>query len=164
MKKILFLTISLLLAGCSASRQATKASETLSRDTMTNKTTDTTIDRTEQEQTVAEQERNEEVITVITVYDTSQPTDPATGTPPVKVCTEQIRRTLTSARQEAKIESTSTEMQTTCQTTDEHSEQTTIVDATSRRGMNAAQRILCTIGVLTIAGIVGGLLWQWCRR
>ena len=112
MKKILFLTIS-LLAGCSASKQAMKSSETLFRDTMTTETTDTTTDRTEQELTATEQERDEEVITATTVYDTSQPIDPTTGTPPVKVYTEQIRRTSTKARQEAKIESTSTEMQTT---------------------------------------------------
>lgn len=164
MKQILFLTISLLLAGCSASKQATKSSETLFRDMTTTETIDTTTDRTEQELTATEQERDEEVITATTVYDTSQPIDPTTGTPPVKVYTEQIRRTSTKARQEAKIESTSTEMQTTHQTTDEHSERAAIVEATSRRGMNAAHRILCTIGVLTIAGIAGWLLWQWFRR
>ncbi|MCM1302249.1 MAG: hypothetical protein NC250_01255 [Alistipes senegalensis] len=164
MKKILFLTISLLLAGCGASRQATKTSETLFRDTTTAGTTATTTDRTGQGQTAAEQERDEEAITVTTVYDTSQPVDPTTGTPPVKVYTEQIRRSSTKARQEAKIEIEEAEARITHQTTDEHSEQATIVEATSRRGMNAVQRILCTIGLLAIAGIAGWLLRRWFGR
>lgn len=161
---MLLLTISLLLAGCSASRQATKSSETLFRDATTVEAAEATTDRMEQEQTAAEQERDEEVITVTTVYDTSRPTDPMTGAPPVRVYTEQIRRTSTKARQEARIERAETETQKTSQETVEHSEQTTIVEATRRQGMNAVQRILCSIGLLAVAGFAGWSLRRWFRR
>lgn len=160
MKKILFLTISLLLAGCCASRQTAKSVETISRDTATTESTATTTNRTEQTQTAAEQERDEEVITVTTIYDTSKPVDPATGTPPVKAHTTQLRRNTTKARQEVKIESQETEIQTADKETTEHAERDAAVETTSRRGMNGTQRLLCTIGLFTFAGIAGWLLWR----
>ena len=164
MKKILFLTISLLLAGCCASQQTAKSAETVSRNTATTESTETTTDRTEQTQTVVKQERDEEVITVTTEYDTSLPADPATGTPPVKVRTTQVRRTATKARQEEKTESVETETQVSSQETVGHSESEAIVETTSRHGMNGVQRVLCTIGLLAIIGIAGWLLWRWFRR
>lgn len=93
MKRTLLLTISLLCAGCGASRQAARSAETLVRDTAAAGTSEMTADRTVQEQTATGQEFDEEVITVTTLYDTSQPADPATGTPPVKARTAQTRRT-----------------------------------------------------------------------
>lgn len=164
MKKILFLTISLLLTGCCASRQTVKSAETSSRDTGTTESTETTTDWTEQTQTAAEQERDEEIITVTTIYDTSQSVDPATGTPPVKAHTTQLRRNTTKARQEAKIESQGTEMQTASKETAEHTERDAAVEKISRRGMNGAQRFLCTIGLLAVAGIAGWLLRRWFKR
>ncbi|WP_304721281.1 hypothetical protein [uncultured Alistipes sp.] len=164
MKKILFLTISLLLAGCGASRQVMKTAETGVCDMTSTEMAETTTDRTKLEQTSAEQERNEEVIIVTTEYDTSQPADPATGTPPVKVRTMQVRRTATKARQEEKTESAETETQVSSQETVGHSESEAIVETTSRRGMSGVQRILCTIGLLAIIGIAGWLLWRWFRR
>lgn len=164
MKKILFLTISLLLAGCAASRLTVKSAETAFRDTATTESTETTTDRTEQTQTSAEQERDEEVITVTTIYDTSQPVDPATGTPPVKAHTTQLRRNTTKARQEAKIEGQETEMQIADKETIEHAERNAAVETTSRRGMNGTQRLLCTIGLLTVTGIAGWLLWRRFKR
>lgn len=164
MKKILFLTISLLLSGCCASRQSTKSVETVSCDTAVTESTATTTDRAEQTQTAAEQERDEEVITVTTIYDTSQPVDPTTGTPPVKVHATQLRRTTAKARQEAKIESLETEMQIADKETIEHAERNAAVETTSRRGMNGTQRLLCTIGLLTVTGIAGWLLWRRFKR
>lgn len=164
MKKILFLTISLLLAGCCASRQTAKSAETVFRDAATTESTETTADRAEQTQTVAEKERDKEVITVTTIYDTSRPTNPETGTPPVKVYTEQIRRTTAKARQEAKIESQETEMQTASKETAEHAERDAAVETTSRRGMNGTQRLLCTIGLFAVVGIAGWLLWRRFKR
>lgn len=159
MKKILFLTISLLLAGCCASRQTVKSAETVSRDTAATESTATTTDRTEQTQTAAEQERDEEIITVTTIYDTSQPVDPATGTPPIKAHTTQLRRNTTKARQETKIESLETAIQTASKETAEHTERDAAVKTISRRGMNGTQRLLCTIGLLAVAGIAGWFLW-----
>lgn len=164
MKKILFLTISLLLTGCCASRQTAKSAETGSRDTVTAESTETATDRTEQTQTAAEQERDEEVITVTTIYDTSLPTDPATRTPPVKVHTTQLRRNTTKARQESKIESRESEAQTASKEKAEHAERDTLVETTDRRGMNPAQRFLCTIGLLAFAGLAGWFLWQWFKH
>lgn len=164
MKKILFLTISLLLAGCGASRQTMKSTETAVCDMTATEMVETTTDRTELEQTFAEQERNEEVITVTTEYDTSLPVDPTTGTPPVKVRTTQVRRTATKARLEEKTESAETETQVSSRETVGHSESEAVVETTSRHGMNGVQRILCTFGLLTIVGIAGWLLWRWFRR
>lgn len=164
MKKILFLTISLLLAGCGASRQAMKSTETAVCDMTATETVETTADRTELEQTSAEQERNEEIITVMTEYDTSLPVDPTTGTPPVKVRTTQVRRTTTKALQETKTESAETETQVSSRETVGHSESEAVVETTSRHGMNGVQRILCSIGLLAIVGIAGWLLWRWFRR
>lgn len=163
MKKILFLTISLLLASCGASRQTAKSVETVSRDTATTESTAATTDRTEQTQTATEQERDEEVITVTTIYDTSQPVDPATGTPPVKVHTMQMRCNTTKTRQEAKIESRETEMQIADKETIEHAKRNAAVETTNRRSMNGIQRLLCTFGLLVIVGIAGWLLWRWFR-
>lgn len=164
MTKILFLTISLLLTGCGASRQAMKSTETFVCDTVAAETTETTTDRTELEQTSAEQERNEDIITVTTEYDTSLPVDPTTGTPPVKVRTTQVRRTATKVRQDTKTESTETETQVSSQEMVGHSEGAAVIEMTSRRGMNGVQRTLCTIGLFAIVGIAGWLLWRWFRR
>lgn len=165
MKYLAFCLGFLILAfGCNASRQTVKSTETVSRNTVTAENTKTTIDRTVQEQTIAEQERDEEVITVTTVYDTSQPVDTAKGTPPVKVLTMQLRRTATKARQEAKTENEETGTQIASRETDEHEERNAVVETTSRRGMNAAQRVLCTVGLLAVAGIAGWLLWRWFKR
>ena len=164
MKKILFLTISLLLAGCGASRQTMKSTETAICDMTATETVETTTDRTALEQTSAEQERNEEIITVTTEYDTSLPIDPTTGTPPVKVRTTQVRCNTTKAHQEAKIEIQETEMQIADKETIEHAERNAAVETTNRRGMSGTQRLLCTIGLLAIIGITGWLLWRWFRR
>lgn len=165
MKYLAFCLGCLILAfSCSASRQTVKSTEAVSRNTVTAENTETTIDRTVQERTTDEQERDEEVITVITVYDTSQPVDTVTWTPPVKARTMQLRRTATKARQEAKIESEETGMQIANRETNEHSERDAVVETTSRRGMNTAQRILCSVGLFVVAGIAGWLLWRWFRR
>ncbi len=161
MKKTLFLTISLLLAGCGASRQALKSADTFVCDTVAAETTGTTADRTELEQTSAEQERNEDIITVTTEYDTSLPVDPTTGTPPAKVRTTQVRRTATKVRQEAKTESAETETQVFGRETVGHSEGAAVVETTSRRGMTGVRRILCAAGVLALGGAAG---WLAARR
>lgn len=164
MRKIIFLTISLLLVGCCASRQTAKSAETASRDTATAENMKTTTDRTEQARTIVDQECDEEVITVTTVYDTSRPADPTTGTPPVKAHTTQLRRTTAKARQEANVEREETGTQTIGKETTEHAERDIFVETTGRRGMNPAQRFLYTIGLLSLAGLAGWLLWRWFKR
>lgn len=164
MKKMLFPTISLLLAGCGASRQAAKSAETIFRDTATVGTAETASGRTEQKRTTAEQERDEAFVIVTTEYDTSRPVDPTTGTPPVKVRTERLQRTATKTRQKAASESEETETKRSGQETTGHTEQTAVFETTNRRGLNGVQRILCTIGLLAIAGIAGWLLLRRPER
>ena len=158
MKKILFLTISLLLAGCSASRQVLKSEATEIRKEEAAVTAETTTDLAELTQTAAEQVRGEEVITMTTVYDTSQPADSKTGTPPVKVHTTQVRRTAAKARQETSAESRQEQVRTERQTIIEQTQTKTGVETKIRRGMNGMQRILCAIGLLAAAGIAGWFL------
>ena len=161
MKRTLLLTISLLCAGCGASRQAARSAETLVRDTAAAGTSEMTADRTVQEQTATGQEFDEEVITVTTLYDTSQPADPATGTPPVKARTAQTRRTAVRTRQETAAAGAETRTQRTSQATAERSELNAAAETTVRRGMNGMQRLLCTGGLLAAAAAA---VWLLLRR
>lgn len=116
MKKSIYLiaAISLLLAGCSTTRKATAITHTISAET-------TEIQRVEQSerettQTIAKQADTDIIVTTrIDEYDTTQPTDPATGTPPIKrreTTTTQIR-----AKETITAETTTAERETVTEET-----------------------------------------------
>lgn len=112
------------------------------------------------------------------VGDRHKPTDPVTGTPPLKRETTQTRRKTDAGRQ----------TQTTGQTIDEHRElsgesssreaaktelQTTSGESThtdtdtethERRGLNPLQRLLCTLGGIAVAAGVVWLVWKLKRH
>ncbi len=96
MKRILFYSIvSLLLSGCSTSK---KAHDTLHATTAVTEQTDLHADSRETTETVARTETEsaiaeaEETRRIELEFDTTQPTDSATGTPPVKRITITDRR------------------------------------------------------------------------
>ena len=151
------MTISLLSAGCGASRQAMKTAETTICDTTSTEIVETTTDRTKLERTSAEQERNEEIITVTTEYDTSLPADPATGTPPVKVRTAQVRRTAAQVRQQTGTESRESAVRTLRRETAGHAERNAAIATAESRGPGPVQRVLCAAGVLALGGAAGWL-------
>jgi hypothetical protein len=129
-------------------------------------------------ETTTELTSNEEVTTTVREYDTDKPTDPVTGTPPLKRETTQTRRKTDAGRQ----------TQTTGQTIDEHRElsgesssreaaktelQTTSGESThtdtdtethERRGLNPLQRLLCTLGGIAVAAGVVWLVWKLKRH
>lgn len=150
--------------GCGASRQIAKSDAVAICEAETATTSETTNGQTEQEQAVSEQERDEEAVSVTTVYDTSRPADPATGMPPVKERITQRRRTSTKTRLQASAGSRQTQVRTERRETTEKSQAATVMETTTRRGVNGAQCILFAIGLLVAAGTVGGWLWRRFER
>lgn len=121
-------------------------------------------------ETTTERASDEEVTTTVREYDTDKPTDPATGTPPLKRETTQTRRTADSGRQRQTTgQSTLQHRELTGRTTQQQAVQTAMqarsqkqeqADQTIRthekRGLNTWQRSLCTLGGLVA---LGALLW-----
>ena len=125
-------------------------------------------------ETTTELSSNEEVTTTVREYDTEKPTDPVTGTPPLKREITQTRRKTDAGRQ----------TQTTGQTIDEHRELSgdeaaktelqetsgesthtdTDTETRERRGLNPLQRLLCTLGGLVIAAVLVWLAWKLKRH
>lgn len=101
-------------------------------------------------------------------FDTSQPTDTLTGTPPLKSRRTETRRRI--SHEQEQIAATSDLQGSTVQTLEaqsaeqtEASERTdcsTETETEQRFGMTWAQKTLCNIG---IAVIVGGVLWLVVR-
>lgn len=127
MKKSIYLiaAISLLLAGCSTTRKATATIHTVSAET----TETQRIKQTEREttQTIARQADTDIIVTTtIDEYDTTQPTDPATGTPPLK------RRETTTAQTRAKETTTAETTTTQRETVAEETKAEVHTDATQK--------------------------------
>lgn len=129
-------------------------------------------------ETTTEQTSDEEVITTVKEYDTSQPTDATTGTPPLKKETTQTRRkadtgkqkqtaeqttdhTRETASQAHKEQATSTDLQAQKQ---QRSDADTLTTTDEKRGLNTFQQILCAIGLLVIVGVLVWLGWKLKRR
>ncbi len=179
------------LTSCTATKTATSRSLTetniehaanYEEETETNGTEslETVGDRHEQTdaETTTELTSDEEVTTTVREYDTEKPTDPVTGTPPLKRETTQTRRRTDAGRQ----------TQTTGQTIDEHRELSgesssheaaktelqetsgesthtnTDTETRERRGLNPLQRLLCTLGGLTVAAGLVWLAWKLKRH
>ena len=122
----LTLLTALFLTSCASTKNATIRSTTTSNlehaadygeetETSNTESLEAVGDRHEQTdtETTTELTSNEEVTTTVREYDTDKPTDPVTGTPPLKRETTQTRRKTDAGRQ----------TQTTGQTIDEHREQ-----------------------------------------
>lgn len=97
---------------------------------------------------------DEEVTTTRRDYDTEKPVDPATGTPPLKSETSQVRRKVEAAHVEQKIAQGAESQRDQTGRRDENS--TAQVATFEKRGMNTLQRVILNIGFLAI-GV--GLVW-----
>lgn len=111
---------------------------------------------------------DEEVVATTEEFDTSQPTDTLTGTPPLKSRRTEIRRRI-SHEQEQTV-ATSDLQGSTVQTLEaqsaEQAEESERIDRSAeteieqRFGMTWAQRTLCNIGIVVLAGAI---LWLVAR-
>lgn len=109
-----------------------------------------------------------EIIAMTEEFDTSQPTDTLTGTPPLKSRRTETRRRI--SHEQEQIAATSDLQGSTVQTLEAQSaEQTkegeridrsTETETEQRFGMTWAQRTLCNIGIAVLAG---GVLWLVVR-
>lgn len=163
MKKVLVLAISLLLASCAVQKhttlakaqlegQTTEASQT-SAAQATTATNATLVDESVSSSTdLAE---DEQVTTEVIEYDTTQPTDSTTGTPPIKSRMTQTRnRTAHSnkATQAQRQEATEGRLQqetVTQQAKIADTQVTTDVQVvdTTKRGLSWWQKTLCIVGL-----------------
>ena len=120
----------------------------------------------------SQRDENEEVETVTEVFDTSQPTDSLTGTPPLKSRTTEHRRTKSQEQTHAteQLDTQSGSVETTEQ---QHEEQTvtdtaiegdTHTEVEERYGMNWLQKTLCYIGVAAIVLLLLWVAWRLLKR
>ncbi len=99
---------------------------------------------------------DDQVEIITEIYDTTQPVDPATGTPPLKERTTQTRRRIEQTRQtvdteQAVLTASTTENTTVIQDeTHTRQETDTAVEATEKKGLNWLQRTLCVVGLLAL--------------
>ncbi|SEA70505.1 hypothetical protein SAMN05444145_105235 [Alistipes timonensis JC136] len=150
--------ILLVLSGCGASRKTMKSDTETVREAAAavHAEADTTV--TEQTTTHAELSKDEEIITEVTEFDTSRPVDPATGTPPVKRKTKQVRRAATQAQQVTTANTEAVGSSTMSADAAEKENTATHSEEKARRGLNWWQTALCAIGVIAI---LAGALWLW---
>lgn len=114
--------------------------------------------------------RDEEIITTVEVFDTTQPVDERTGTPPLKTRTTQSRRTAMQQTREQQFSAEASSRQqsadtlATTRTTNVQQQATTdttmSVDSKHRRGLNGPQRVLCTLGACLLLVGGGWLAWR----
>lgn len=155
MKKIIFLAISVAAFGCNASRHTVKSDGTTAGETVATAAVTATGDMTEQTRTTTYVDRNEETVTETTVFDTSLPVDPATGTPPVRVRTVQRRRTATGTTQNISTDRRDS-VTLAIDSKEEGRIESRRVSETSRKGLNPLQRALCVTGAVAV---LLGILW-----
>lgn len=111
---------------------------------------------------------DEEIIATTEEFDTSQPTDTLTGTPPLKSRRTETRRRI--SHEQEQTAATSDLQGSTVQTLEAQSaeqaeeseriDRNTEIEAEQRFGMTWVQRTLCNIG---IAVLVGAVLWLVVR-
>ncbi len=111
---------------------------------------------------------DEEVVATTEEFDTSQPIDTLTGTPPLKSRRTETRRRISHEQEQTAatsdlqgstvqtLEAQSAERTEESSRTDSHTE----TEIEERFGMTWAQRTLCNIG---IAVLVGAVLWLVVR-
>lgn len=115
---------------------------------------------------------DEEVVATTEEFDTSQPTDTLTGTPPLKSRRTETRRRI--SHEQEQTAATSDLQGSTVQTIDaqsaERTEQTSRTDSRTqteteeRFGMTWAQKTLCNIGIAVLAGAVLWLVVRLLKR
>lgn len=120
----------------------------------------------------SQRNNNEEVETVTEVFDTSQPTDSLTGTPPLKSRTTEQRRTKSQEQTHA-IEQLDTQSGSVETTEQQHEEQTvtdtaiegdTQIEVEQRYSMTWLQKTLCHIGTASIVIILLCVAWRLLKR
>lgn len=104
-------------------------------------------------------EVDEQVVTTVVEYDTSQPTNPETGTPPIARTITQVRRTADKLSQDEnaqKSEDTTREITAEKQQTESAVQ---ITETTEKRGLSPIVKVLCCIGIVAVLGAC-----FWVRR
>lgn len=148
----------LILSGCGASRKTMKSNTETVREeaAAVHAEADTTV--TEQTTTHAELSKDEEIVTEVTEFDTSRPVDRATGTPPVKRKTKQVRKAATQAQQVTTANTETVGSSILSVEGTEKENMATHSEEEARRGLNWWQTALCAIGIIVI---LAGALWLW---
>ena len=174
----------LCLTGCASCRNAQKMMTQMSEkiDLLQQTQTQMTENLTKiQADTTAQQlmrlldskvERNEEVETTIEVFDTTQPVDTLTGTPPLKSRTTEHRHTKSHEQAQAseQLDTQSGSIQTTEQQREEQTvtdtaiEGDTHIEVEQRYGMNWLQKTLCYIGIAAIVLLLLWIAWRLLKR
>ena len=111
---------------------------------------------------------DEEIVTTTEEFDTSQPTDTLTGTPPLKSRRTETSRRLSHEREQTTATSDlqgsnvlTLEVQSAEQEQEsERIDHSTETEIEKRFGMTWAQRTLCNIGIVVLAGAI---LWLVAR-
>lgn len=101
---------------------------------------------------------DEEVITTHRDYDTEKPVDPATGTPPLKSETSQVRRKVEAAHVDQTITQGAEAQRDQTGRHDKNS--TAQVAMLEKRGMSALQKVILTIGAIAIAVALAWATWK----
>lgn len=162
MKQVAQLVFSLvLLSGCGASRRTMKSDTVTTREVQAAAHAEQESNVKTTMATQTEQSRDEVITTVVVEYDTSQPVDSSTGTPPVQRTIRQTRRTTATARQDAHTDTEATAKATADTATGEKEQTTVQAEDESRRGLNGLQQMLCYAGAAAIMGLV---VWLAGRR
>lgn len=161
MRKIILLTLSVLLISCGTSR---KVIESKSRSTIeTEQAVHVEIKEKTEEAVVktTDLSEGEEIITKVIEFDTTLPISPDTGTPPVARISTQTKQRVTKIQ-----ETEASEKQIDTELTEDKKENT-LQDAiletqdTSKKGLNWVQMTLCIVGAATILTFA---LWVIVRR
>jgi len=115
---------------------------------------------------------DEEVVATTEEFDTSQPTDTLTGTPPLKSRSTETRRRISHGQEQTAATSTlqgsavqTLEAQSAEQTEEnERTDCRTESETDERFGMTWVQRTLCNIGIAVLAGAVLWLVVRLLKR
>lgn len=162
MRYILLLVLT--LSGCGASIRAVKTQTEDIHVQAAEVHTETSATASAASHAATELRKDEEIITEVLEFDTTQPADPATGTPPLRRRTVQTRRAATQARQVATTSCREVAVETTAATAIEKSETKAATDERSRRGMNWMQRIACTLGVISLLALFASVALRRFKR
>ncbi len=174
----------LCCSGCGSCRKAQKTITQLSEQIDHLRQTEQSIDRrlsAIQTDSIAQRsvvaidrslDADEEVVATTEEFDTSQPTDTLTGTPPLKSRRTETRRRISY---EQELTAAISDLQgSTVQTIDaqsaERTEQTSRTDSRTQTeteeqfGMTWVQKTLCNIGIVVLAGLVLWLIGRLIKR
>lgn len=151
----------LILSGCGVARRTMKSDIETTREAEVATHAELEGNVKEKMMTQTDLSQDEEVTTEVIEFDTSQPVDSTTGTPPVKRTIRQTRRTTATARQDAQSDTEATAKATADTAVAENEETTVQAEEQTRWGLNGLQQILCYTGAAAILGLV---LWLAERR